>query len=178
MNPPQCLNKYWINWVFGWFKIFIPPKIRFWLRLGINFCHQLWWFIGFSLPWKFEPNPSWLSFWLILGGFTPLFCPKIGFWLREGKNFHHQLWPWDGPRISWKFGLILFSRSWDMKLSGTARHGHGHGTHCDYIENLSPSFAWLGLAWLWLGLRLRFVKIAYKREFSKLACAHCALQDA
>ena len=40
-------------------------------------------------------------------------------------------------------------------------NGTGMGTHCDYIENLSPSF-WLDLAWLQLGLRLRFVKINTK----------------
>ena len=45
------------------------------------FFHQLWWFIGFSLPWKFEPNLSWLSFWLIFGGFhpPPFFAKKSDF---------------------------------------------------------------------------------------------------
>ena len=39
-------------------------------------------FIGPRLPWKFEPNRSWLNFCLIWG--TPFFLPKIEFWLRGG----------------------------------------------------------------------------------------------
>ena len=88
LTYPENLSQIRVGWVFGWFWEDFPPflpKIGFWLRLGKKNCHQLWSFIGFSLPWKFEPNPSWLSFGLIFGGFTPLFCPKIGFWLRGVK---------------------------------------------------------------------------------------------
>ena len=66
----------------------------------------------------------------------------------------------------------MISRSWDIKLTvGMGWNGTGMGTHCDYIENLSPSFL-LDLAWLWLGLRLRFVnKNCYYTLFAEY-CDH------
>ena len=75
---PENLSQIGVGWVLCWFGVFYPPlfsqKNGFWFRWGKIFCHQLWSFIGFSLPWKFEPNPSWLSFWLIWGG---LHCRHI-----------------------------------------------------------------------------------------------------
>ena len=62
------------------------------------------------------------------------------------KIFHPQSHSYAGLGLPWKFGLVLFSRSWDIKLSAGTGTGTGMGTHCDYIENLSPSFCliWLG----------------------------------
>ena len=73
----ETLGQIRVGWVFDWFGGIStsPPTfcqiIEFWLWWGKIFCHQLRSFIGFSLPRKFEPNPSWLSFWLVLGGFHP-----------------------------------------------------------------------------------------------------------
>ena len=52
---------------------------------------------------KFEPNPSFLSFYLILGGSTPPFLPKIKFWLRGVKFFYPQSHSFNGLRLPWKF---------------------------------------------------------------------------
>ena len=65
------------------------------------FCRQLWSFIGFSLPWKFEPNQSWLvffpDFWV-----PPFFAKKFGFGLDRVKNVH-QPWSFIGVSLPWKF---------------------------------------------------------------------------
>ena len=153
--------------------------------------------MGFSLPWKFEPNPSWLSFWLIWGVLPPFSAKKSGIGFEGVKifvtNFDHLLvlaYPenFSQIRVGWVFGWLwgvlppFFAEKSGFGLGGVKffvtnfdpglvlvypenlvwfcsveaeilnflrdGHGDGHGTHCDYIENLSPSFCltWLGLA--------------------------------
>ena len=119
-------------------------------------------FIRLGLPWKFEPNPSRLNFWLIWAVPPPHFLPKSEFWMRGGKIFHPQSHFYDGLGLPWKFGLILFSRSWDIKLSpgrgrARARDGTGTGRHTLWLYRKPQPKLLLDLAWLWLGLRLRFV---------------------
>ena len=73
-----------------------PIFVMFWLRgFYLSPFQPLYSFIDFSLPWKFEWNPNWLSFWLILVDFTPLFAKKSYFGLGVSKisvtNFDHLL---------------------------------------------------------------------------------------
>ena len=85
----ENLSQILVGLVFCWFGGFYSPscqKVRFWLRRGKIFSHQIWKFIVFSLHWKYESILTCLSFGLIMGPFT-LFLKKIGFWLRWVRKF-------------------------------------------------------------------------------------------
>ena len=146
-------------------------QIEFWLRWGEG--KNLTPNLILSLSWAYPVNLVWFCsveveiYFQLIWGVPPLFVKKLGFGLKGGENFHPKSHSFIILGFSWKFCVIMFSRSWDIKLTagmGWNWTGMGRGAHCDNIENLSPSF-WLDLAWLWLRLRLRFVKINTKKLF-------------
>ena len=127
------------------------PKIVFWLG-GFNiFISNVEYLFGLAYPESL--NQIWL--FADFEGFTHLFCPKNRFWHEGGvKIFHPQSHSFIGLGLTWKFGYILFSRSWDIKLSPAWDGDRGGHTLWLYrkpqrkhLLNLTCLGFGLGLGW-------------------------------